>query len=110
LAHETGKGDLVRSVDVPQLCSGTVTDAHPSATPRGAGVIALVLGIVGLPVSLIPVVGIPLPVLGLIMGIRSIATPTRGAAIAGIVTSSIGVCANGIASVVLVLALSIGSR
>ncbi|GAA2813039.1 hypothetical protein [Saccharopolyspora taberi] len=72
----------------------------PAAGPRnGFGTTALVLGIIGLVFSFVPVVGVvawPLVVLGLIFGIlgtnragRGEAT-NKGAAIAGIATSGLG--------------------
>lgn len=53
-------------------------------------VAALVLGIVGLIAWLLPLVGYPVTIVGLVLGIKSVKSEKRGMAIAGIVMSSIG--------------------
>lgn len=56
----------------------------------GRAIAALVLGIAGILVSLVPVIGLPLQIIGLILGIQSRASAKRGMAIAGIILCSIG--------------------
>ena len=51
---------------------------------------ALVLGIIGLIAWLLPIIGYPVTIVGLVLGIKSVKSEKRGMAIAGIVMSSIG--------------------
>ena len=55
------------------------------------GIASMVLGIVGLFVSFLPFWGLPIPIIGLILGIVGVRSesPNRGMAIAGIVLCSI---------------------
>ena len=65
---------------------------------------ALVLGIIGLVAWLIPIIGYPVTIVGLVLGIKSVKSEKRGMAIAGIVMSSIGLVlslVNSIAGVIL---------
>jgi hypothetical protein len=52
---------------------------------------SLVLGVVSLLAWLIPVVGLPVSVVGLILGIIGRRSRSRGLALGGIITSSIGI-------------------
>ena len=65
---------------------------------------ALVLGIISLATWLIPIIGYPVTIVGLVLGIKSVKSEKRGMAIAGIVMSSIGLVlslVNSIAGVIL---------
>ncbi|MBR3575257.1 MAG: hypothetical protein IKN97_08850 [Lachnospiraceae bacterium] len=65
---------------------------------------ALVLGIISLVAWLIPIIGYPVTIVGLVLGIKSVKSEKRGMAIAGIVMSSIGLVlslVNSIAGVIL---------
>ncbi|MBP3753911.1 MAG: DUF4190 domain-containing protein [Lachnospiraceae bacterium] len=53
-------------------------------------VASLVLGIISLIAWFIPLFGLPISIVGLVLGIKSVKSEKRGMAIAGIVTSSIG--------------------
>jgi len=53
-------------------------------------VASLVLGIVSLIAWFIPLLGLPISIVGLVLGIKSVKSEKRGMAIAGIVMSSIG--------------------
>lgn len=52
-------------------------------------VAALVLGIIGLIAWLLPILGYPVTIVGLVLGIKSVKSEKRGMAIAGIVMCSI---------------------
>jgi len=64
----------------------------PAAAPRGGGkaVASLVLGILGLVLWFIPLFGLPVTIIGLVLGIAALKSPRRGMAIAGTVMSVIG--------------------
>jgi hypothetical protein len=64
----------------------------PAAGRRGSGqaTASLVLGIVSLIAWLLPIVGLPVAITGLVLGILSASGVKRGMAITGIVLSSIG--------------------
>jgi hypothetical protein len=64
----------------------------PAAARRGSGqaTASLVLGIVSLIAWLLPIVGLPVAITGLVLGILSASGVKRGMAITGIVLSSIG--------------------
>lgn len=53
-------------------------------------VASLVLGIIGMLAWIIPIIGLPIQVVGLVFGIKSIHSNKRGLAIAGIVMTIIG--------------------
>ncbi len=62
-------------------------------TPQGGGkaIASLVLGILGIFGWCIPIVGLPMAIVGLILGVKDLDSPKRGIAIAGIVLCGIGV-------------------
>ena len=65
---------------------------------------ALVLGIISLVAWLIPIIGYPVTIVGLVLGIKSVKSEKRGMAIAGIVMSALGLVlslVNSIAGVIL---------
>jgi hypothetical protein len=79
---------------------------HPKKRPPWlGGRTALVLGVLGLLICWVPIVGLPLPVLGLIFGIPNISPPAPGKAIGGIVASSIGLLVNFVVTYGVVIAL-----
>ena len=83
-----------------QACGGPLqaafaTPVTPVATGGGSGkaVASLVLGIVGLGAWCIPLIGLPVSIIGLVLGIRALKSPSRGMAIAGIVLAILGLVA-----------------
>lgn len=57
------------------------------------GIAAMILGIVGFVTWFVPVGGLPIPVIGLVLGISTLrqpSAPNRGMAIAGVIMCSIG--------------------
>ena len=57
-------------------------------------VASLVLGIISLIAWFIPPFGLPISIVGLVLGIKSVKSEKRGMAIAGIVMSAIGLIAS----------------
>lgn len=65
--------------------------AAPVKTPaNGKAIASLVLGILGLGAWYLPLLGYPITIVGLVMGIMGLKSLKRGMAIAGIVLSAIG--------------------
>ncbi|MCG5547507.1 DUF4190 domain-containing protein, partial [Halorhodospira halochloris] len=60
----------------------------------GKAIASLVLGIVGLFAWLLPIAGLPVTIVGLVLGIKDINSSNRGMAIAGIVLCIIGLVAS----------------
>lgn len=58
------------------------------AAGKDTAVVSLVLGLVGILAWLLPIIGFPVTIAGLIFGIRNLNSARRGMAIAGIVLSS----------------------
>ena len=56
----------------------------------GKAIASLVLGIIGLIAWLIPLFGLPISIVGLILGIKDMKSHNRGLAIAGIVLCILG--------------------
>ena len=59
-------------------------------TKSDKSIAALVLGIIGLIACIIPIIGMPITIVGLVLGIKSRNSKNRGLAIAGIVLCIIG--------------------
>jgi uncharacterized membrane protein len=57
----------------------------------GKAVTSLVLGIVGMLAWLLPIIGLPVSITGLVFGVRSMNSVNKGMAIAGLTLSIIGV-------------------
>ena len=53
--------------------------------------VSMILGIIGLAVWLFPVLGFPVSITGLVLGLRTFDSPKKGLAIAGIVLCVIGI-------------------
>jgi hypothetical protein len=68
----------------------------------GKAVASLVLGIVGVYVSVIPLIGFPVTIVGLILGIGGMKSSNRGMAIAGVVLNIIFLVVTIISSAILV--------
>ena len=64
--------------------------SSPEPSRRGMAIASMVLGICGLLAWLLPCIGLPATVTGLILGILSRRGTARGMAVAGIVLCSIG--------------------
>lgn len=60
---------------------------------NGKAVASLVLGIIGLIAWIIPIIGAPINIVGLVMGIKNRTGKNKGLAIAGIVLCIIGLIA-----------------
>lgn len=74
----------------------------------GKAVASLVLGLVGLLAWFIPLFGLPISIVGLVMGIKGKRSKNRGMAIAGIVLSILCLIATIINSIIgILIALSI---
>ena len=56
----------------------------------GKATASLVLGIVSMLAWLLPIIGLPTSIVGLVLGIKSINSPSRGLAITGLTLSIIG--------------------
>lgn len=56
----------------------------------GKALASMILGIIGLIAWLIPLFGLPITVIGLILGVKSLKSNNSGIATAGVVTSIIG--------------------
>jgi hypothetical protein len=73
--------------------SAPVPDPYASApTPAGDGkaIWSLCLGLFGLIALILPTIGLPTTITGLVLGIKSVNGPRKGMATAGIVLSIIG--------------------
>ncbi|NBQ40842.1 MAG: hypothetical protein EBU34_13980 [Alphaproteobacteria bacterium] len=57
----------------------------------GKAVTSLVLGIVGMLAWLLPIIGLPVTITGLVFGVRSLNSANKGMAIAGLTLSIIGI-------------------
>jgi len=57
----------------------------------GKAVTSLVLGIVGMLAWLLPIIGLPVAITGLVFGVRSTNSENKGMAIAGLTLSIIGI-------------------
>lgn len=69
--------------------------APQSSAPVNAvydkGKAGMVLGILGLVFSLLPIIGLPINIVGLVFSAKSLDSPSRGKARAGVIMASIGV-------------------
>ena len=63
---------------------------QPPAEGSGKAVASLVLGIISLLAWCIPLFGLPISIVGIVLGAKSTRSNSRGMAIAGVVTSTIG--------------------
>jgi hypothetical protein len=63
-------------------------DQQPQS--NGKAVTSLVLGIIGMMAWLLPIIGLPITIVGLVQGIYGMRTTQRGMAIAGMILSIIG--------------------
>ncbi|MHC4444905.1 MAG: DUF4190 domain-containing protein [Planctomycetota bacterium] len=61
---------------------------------KGKAIASLVLGIIGLLGWCLPIVGLPVTIIRLVLGIKALPTPSRGMAIAGIVLCILGLVAS----------------
>lgn len=67
------------------------TNIEPQAKDsRGKALSALILGIISIPTALLPILGLPIGVIGLVLGIISRKSSSKGKAVVGIVLSIIG--------------------
>jgi hypothetical protein len=85
----------------------TPSQFGPPATTNSKAVVALVLGLAGLGFWCCPLIGLPITIAGLVLGIMSLRSSSRGMAIAAIVLSSVGLAltiVNAILGAVIALA------
>jgi len=70
------------------------SDSGPAEPPSsGKAITSLVLGICSLFLWLCPLAGLPVSIIGLVMGIQGVRQRSSGMAIAGIILSAIGLLA-----------------
>jgi hypothetical protein len=62
----------------------------PTAPGGGKAIASLCLGLFGLLAWLLPIIGLPTTITGLVLGIKSVSGPRKGMATAGIVLCIIG--------------------
>lgn len=62
---------------------------QPQNSARGLAIASMVLGIVGFVAWCLPIIGFPVTIVGLILGIIAITKGTRGMAVAGVIMCSI---------------------
>jgi len=83
----------------------------PGPGPNGPAIASLVLGICSMPaVCCCGLFGVPISVVGLILGIIGLKSQSRGLAVAGVVLSSIGLIFGLLAVLVFVLAMVMDSQ
>jgi uncharacterized membrane protein len=56
----------------------------------GKAVASMVLGILGVFAWLLPIIGLPITIVGLVLGAKDLGSPNRGMAVAGLVLSIVG--------------------
>lgn len=66
-----------------------MTATHPSERPPGNPVASTILGALGLIAWIIPIFGLPMGIIGLVLGINATRRPNKGLAIVGVVLCSI---------------------
>ena len=66
----------------------------PQPPADGRAIASLVLGIIGLFAWCLPILGLPITIVGLVLGIKAISGPSRGLATAGIVLCILGLVAS----------------
>ena len=66
----------------------------PPAPGGGMAIASLVLGIVGLMAWFCPIIGLAVNITGLVLGCKSLRSPNRGMAIAGVVMCTLGLIAS----------------
>ncbi|MEO0587883.1 MAG: DUF4190 domain-containing protein [Planctomycetota bacterium] len=86
--------------DQQSQAGGAPSENVPEGGGGGRAIASLVLGCVAMIAWCIPLVGLPVSVVGLILGILDRQSPKRGLAIAGVVLSSIGLALSLINAVV----------
>jgi len=64
--------------------------APPPQQGGGKAIASMVIGIICLLAWCLPICGIPLTIVGLVLGIQDLKSPNRGMAIAGVVMCAIG--------------------
>lgn len=96
--------------DVVEVQSTVNTNSieEPKKDRKGFCIASMVLGIVALVFFCIWYVSIPCAILAIIFGILGIKTATRGMAIAGLVTGSIGLAISIILIVFIIIGVSAG--
>ncbi len=96
--------------DVVEVQSTVNTNSieEPKKERKGFCIASMVLGIVALVFFCIWYVSIPCAILAIIFGILGIKTATRGMAIAGLVTGSIGLAISIILIVFIIIGVSAG--
>ncbi len=75
-------------------------DNETAKQPKDYAIISLVLGIIGAVAWLLPIIGFPVTIIGLVLGIKSLKDPKRGMAIVGIVLCAIFLAVTAINSII----------
>ena len=80
---------------VPKMEEKQAPQVYPPYYPQkasggGKAIASLVLGIIGMFAWLLPIVGLPVTITGLVLGVKSKYSENRGMAIAGIILTIIG--------------------
>ncbi len=65
----------------------------PQIDAGGKAIASLVLGILGLVVWILPIIGLPVTIIGVVQGAKALHSRQRGMAIAGLILSVIGLVA-----------------
>lgn len=73
---------------------------------KGMALASMILGLVGIVVWLLPILGVPVTIIGLILGILGVKSSRKGMAIAGIILCSLFLLASIGSSVIGALFLS----
>jgi len=87
--HAVPQQPYTPTATFPHLPSHGYSPTQPSGTPTTTTV-SLVLGIVALLAWCLPIIGAPIAITGIILGIKGLSRERRGMAIAGTVMSGIG--------------------
>ena len=104
-APTTRPGEEVNPYQAPESAEAS-WQPPPRGGPNGPAIASLVLGICSLPaVCCCGLLGVPVSVIGLILGIIGLKSESKGLAIAGIVLCSVGLIFGLLASLLFVFAM-----
>ena len=76
----------------PYSYSETPFESRPVSTKKDSSTVGLVLGLVSIIAWIIPLIGFPVTICGIIFSAKSLNTPGRGKAMAGLILSIIFLC------------------
>ena len=78
---------------IRELAALPTLDGQESYGQSGKATASLVLGILGMICWLLPIIGLPVTIVGLVMGCKGLDSSNRGIAMAGVILSVIGLVA-----------------